>query len=99
SIPVRTRSRSGLSARPLLSAGTPVTGFLVFAGNPLSHAESLRLNSFILSEGLDAVNFSASLLTWRRPLPAVRSRVALVKLPPVLDYAGSDVSVGADERS
>src|SRR5262245_6853324 len=55
SIPVRTRSRSGVSARPLPRAGTPDKPFPDFPG-ALSHEESTRPNSFILSEGLEGVN-------------------------------------------
>src|SRR3954468_22279333 len=53
SIPVRTRSRSGVSARPPPRVETPDKA------DSLSQLETMRLNSFILSEGFKAVNLEA----------------------------------------
>src|SRR6266576_2771992 len=62
SIPVRTRSRSGFSARPLpLGTRTPDKAFpvlILFWDKPLSHAENLRPHINILSEGVVTVNFA-----------------------------------------
>src|SRR6266576_2211652 len=64
SIPVRTRSRSGFSARPLpLGTRTPDKAFpvlILFWDKPLSHAENLRPHINILSEGGVPVNLADS---------------------------------------
>src|SRR5438445_3301115 len=61
SIPVRTRSSSGFSARPPPLAETPDLR-RPLSEAALSHAEISRLNSAILSEPAEAVNLS--LLAW-----------------------------------